>query len=603
MTPLANAISRALIHFVWQGAIAGLSLWVILIALRRRSANSRYVASCAALAAMALMPVITTAILYFAQTAPGATGASAVYGAPIASFTARALGTQPPAVFAWLQAWALPIWSFGVVLFSSRLILGYNHAFTLGRKGRPAGESIVALVARLKRLMGIARPVRVLISSIVETPSVVGWIRPVVLLPAATLIGLTPLQLEAIVAHELGHIKRYDYFVNMLQMLAETLLFYHPAIWWASRRVRLERELCCDDLAVRYSGNALRYARALTVLEKLRLRAPQTAMASTGGPLMYRIQRLTGLTPKEHGPSRLPALFAVTLGILCFALNVSWVRGQDAPGVTVDLGSSSVIHRTRVSYPEAAQKQGITGKVQVEAKLDSTGNVADARVLSGPEELRKAALESVLDWHFTRDAARGTRLITISFTEAGKQVHVGEPRLLEGEWGGQVEGKLISLNQENGEVLKLENAKLFFFEQQQQLTPGQRLEREIGNAQRELEKLRASSAPPEQRAEMELKLQKMKREFEMTQWESSAGRGNLLVGRPLKAIYTLFLPESVRVDLLSRLPVREGDLLSSQLIEQTSAAVRAYDEHLRVQFMTNDEGQIELRISAPNEQR
>src|SRR5207244_2056938 len=153
---------------------------------------------------------------------------------------------------------------------------------------------------------------------------------------------------EAVLAHEIGHIKRYDYLVNMLQMLVEALLFYHPAVWWTSKRIRLERELCCDDLAVRYSGNALRYARALTTLEKLRLRTPSVAMASTGGPLLYRIQRLVGVTSKEYGASRLPMLLALSMGILCTVVGVTWVRAQDSPGVRVDLGASSVIHRTPV---------------------------------------------------------------------------------------------------------------------------------------------------------------------------------------------------------------------------------------------------------------
>src|SRR5205823_4815895 len=117
--------------------------------------------------------------------------------------------------------------------------------------------------------------------------------------------------------------KRYDYLVNMLQMVIETLLFYHPAVWWTSRRIRAERELCCDDLAVRFSGNALRYARALTILEKLRLRTPSAVMASTGGPLLYRIQRLVGVSTREYGPSRLPTMLAIALGVVCFALNVS----------------------------------------------------------------------------------------------------------------------------------------------------------------------------------------------------------------------------------------------------------------------------------------
>src|SRR5207247_1875232 len=152
-----------------------------------------------------------------------------------------------------------------------------------------------------------------------------------------------------------------------------------PAVWWTSKRIRLERELCCDDLAVGSCGDALCYARALTTLEKLRLAAPSMAMSSAGGPLLYRIQRLVGVSSHEYGPSRLPAVLAIGLGLVCFALNVNWVRGQgkliqvpavtevqapavsDAPGVTVDLTTSSVIHRTPVEYPEAALKQGLKG--------------------------------------------------------------------------------------------------------------------------------------------------------------------------------------------------------------------------------------------------
>src|SRR5262249_35414995 len=158
-------------------------------------------------------------------------------------------------------------------------------------------------------------------------------------------------------------------------------------------------------------------ARALSTLERLRLMSPSVAMSSTGGPLLHRIQRLVGGASHEYGPSRMPAIFAVSLGLLCLALHVNWIHGKpqtkaakqelvkdqnpvvrDAPGVTVDLAASSVIHRTPVSYPEFARQHGVTGTVQIEVKLDSTGEVADAKVLSGPEELRRAALQSVLNW-------------------------------------------------------------------------------------------------------------------------------------------------------------------------------------------------------------
>src|SRR5207247_1673092 len=137
--------------------------------------------------------------------------------------------------------------------------------------------------------MGIGRPVRVLMSTLTDGPSVLGWLRPVLLLTPATAMGLTPSELEAVIAHELAHVKRYDYLVNVFQVVAETVFFYHPAVWWTSSRIRLERELCCDDLAVRSCGDPLSYARALTTLEKRRVMAPTMAMASTGGPLLYRI--------------------------------------------------------------------------------------------------------------------------------------------------------------------------------------------------------------------------------------------------------------------------------------------------------------------------
>src|SRR5204862_7224915 len=119
----------------------------------------------------------------------------------------------------------------------------------------------------------------------VPVPAVLGGVRPVVLLPASAVTGLTPLQLDALLAHELAHVRRYDYLVNVLQSVIETLLFYHPAVWWVSRRVRDEREHCCDDLAVTVCGDAHAYATALLDMERLRGVAPAWAMAAAGGSL------------------------------------------------------------------------------------------------------------------------------------------------------------------------------------------------------------------------------------------------------------------------------------------------------------------------------
>ncbi len=147
-----------------------------------------------------------------------------------------------------------------------------------------------------------------------DVPTVIGWLKPTVLLPMSALAGLSPLQVEAILAHELAHVRRHDYFVNLLQTLLETLLFYHPAVWWVSGQVRVERENCCDDLAVSLCGDPVVYASALADLEELRGPASRLVMAASGGVLLNRVRRLlTG--PAQHA-GRGPAWLAGTSAAL-----------------------------------------------------------------------------------------------------------------------------------------------------------------------------------------------------------------------------------------------------------------------------------------------
>lgn len=448
MTALAQALRTALLHFLWQGLAVALVLWMALFLLRKRSAQSRYLASCAALGILAVLPAVTAGVVYQAPAA----GPAGALPAPLTG-TASGGATLAPgfAALNWmvrLEPWALPLWSAGVLLFSLRLVWGCRRVSAMRRRGKPADAGILAIVAGLGARMGLARPVRVLTAALPDGPSVAGWLRPVLLLPPAAVLGLTPQQLEAVLAHELAHIRRYDHLVNAVQTLVETLLFYHPAVWWTSARIRDERELCCDDLAVRACGDALCFARALTKLERLRVMTPAAALGSTGGPMMHRVQRLIGAGHQECAPSKLSGIVAFSLGLACLALNVHWARGQeqprqtglsitvpyhegDAPGVTVDLGGASVLHRTSVAYPEAARNSGIQGTVAVEVTLDAIGNVSDARVLSGPMELRKAVMSSVLDWHFTQDAAGSTRTVNVTFQRAAEasapDVHTTAP--------------------------------------------------------------------------------------------------------------------------------------------------------------------------------
>jgi beta-lactamase regulating signal transducer with metallopeptidase domain len=162
------------------------------------------------------------------------------------------------------------------------------------RRAKAAPAAWQRRARRLAASLGVHPAAPLLASRAVDVPMVIGWIRPVILLPAAALAGLGPAALEAVLVHELEHIRRRDYLVNLLQSLAEVLLFYHPAVWWVSRQVRLEREHCCDDAAVTHCGDPLLYARALTSLEELRHSPeprPALALAATGGILTPSLPR------------------------------------------------------------------------------------------------------------------------------------------------------------------------------------------------------------------------------------------------------------------------------------------------------------------------
>jgi beta-lactamase regulating signal transducer with metallopeptidase domain len=337
MTAITQAISEALLHFVWQGAAVALLVWFTLAILGRRPARLRYAVSCAGLSVMSALPFITAFWVYRARGAAGPSiGEAAIAdGAVSAMLAAPAL---LPRLLAAIEAWALPVWSLGVMILAIRFICSATHVANLKRSGEPVSHALAESASRLARRMGIMKSLQVLTSALADTPSVVGFLKPVILFPPAALLNLSAAQLESIVAHELAHIRRHDYLVNLLQTIAETLLFYHPAIWWVSSRIRTERELCCDDMVVEICGDPVGYARTLTQLERLRLGSPSLALMSTGGPLMYRIQRLTGVAEYQPAPKASAAL-AAGLAMVCFLMNAHWAKAQGGREGEVKLDS------------------------------------------------------------------------------------------------------------------------------------------------------------------------------------------------------------------------------------------------------------------------
>jgi beta-lactamase regulating signal transducer with metallopeptidase domain/HEAT repeat protein len=188
-------------------------------------------------------------------------------------------------------------WLIGLVLVSARMIYGVAQSRRIVRGAAKSSHELETILARLANRVGVGRAVRVLESVHVNVPMVIGWVRPVIIVPASILTGLAPWQLEMLLAHELSHVRRYDFLVNMLQTVIETLLFFHPAAWWLSERIREERENCCDDIAVSIcGGDRQAYTSTLLALEESRDTSPVFAAAADGnsdrGTLLRRAMRL-----------------------------------------------------------------------------------------------------------------------------------------------------------------------------------------------------------------------------------------------------------------------------------------------------------------------
>jgi beta-lactamase regulating signal transducer with metallopeptidase domain len=181
--------------------------------------------------------------------------------------------------------------------------------------------------ALLHRL-GVSRAVKLLESARLTVPAVVGWLRPAILLPVGALSGLTPSQLEAVLAHELAHVRRYDYLVGLLQALLETLLFYHPAVWWVSGRIRQESEYCCDDIALGACPDRRNYAEALAKVVELHLAMPHLAPAATAGQVVPRIRRILGL-PAAGSPAGHRWLSAF-LALICLSTTALIIHNGSA---------------------------------------------------------------------------------------------------------------------------------------------------------------------------------------------------------------------------------------------------------------------------------
>jgi beta-lactamase regulating signal transducer with metallopeptidase domain/protein involved in polysaccharide export with SLBB domain len=325
-----HRIGWTLIHSTWQGVAVALILLIVLRLMRDGSAGARYLVSCAALAA-----VITMAAATFVAIGPNAAGpivSERMDGAIV--LPSAPLALQQPTTAMDVRAThrdllgvVVAAWAVGVITIGLWHVGGWLWLCRL-RRGAQIHSWDDAL-ARLRGRLRISRGVRLIETIAIDTPAVVGVIRPVIFVPLGVFSGLSPQQVEAILAHELAHVRRHDYLINLMQAAIETLMFYHPAVWWISSRIRFERENCCDDIAANACGDARGYAMALAKIEERRVTdVPRLVTAATGGSLVFRIRRILHL-PQVDRANMFRSLAAAVIAISLIAAPLVVMGQQD----------------------------------------------------------------------------------------------------------------------------------------------------------------------------------------------------------------------------------------------------------------------------------
>ncbi|HEX7964760.1 MAG TPA: M56 family metallopeptidase [Gammaproteobacteria bacterium] len=391
-TPFAYHLGWTLLHFLWQGLLVAAIYACLRSVMADASPQARYVLSLGALALLAVLPLIT--FLYLlgtpveVHTITGyAAGTHAVMPPQSATFSESLRVLLHP-----LVPWTVPAWSAGVALLGFKSLAGWYQARMLTRHASHAApDAWQETVARLAAQVGVRVRIHLMVTARVAVPCVVGWLKPVILLPPAALTGLTTLQLEMVLAHELSHIRRHDYLVNLLQVAVETLLFYHPAVRWISRDARRERELCCDDSAVHACGDALHYAHALTDLATLRAGDMSPALGINGGDLALRVERL--ITP--HHAATAPRLASVMLAsALCLSgfLALASARHMPMPllqGFTLPM--PQLLQSSAYREPVTVQR-ALLAPTQARAELPAAGRLPR---LAGKGSLTPALLGEV----------------------------------------------------------------------------------------------------------------------------------------------------------------------------------------------------------------
>jgi beta-lactamase regulating signal transducer with metallopeptidase domain/biopolymer transport protein ExbD len=339
MNVLIESLGWTLLHSLWEGTLIWLALRATLVILARRSASLRCTAGCAALAFAVLGFWVTFVQVEVTEQRTVATPFISANAAPkeappnvhpeaLSGISIPSVPGRMKGVVAMLLPWLVLFWAIGCAWSSVKMAVAWRSARRLVRTSHLRVSAW--LEARFQELvlqMGIGRIVQIGESALVDGPSVVGWLKPIVLVPVGAFSGLDPTQIDGLLAHELAHVLRHDFAINLLQSICDVLFFYHPAISAISQGIRVERENACDDIAVGISGDPRGYASALAKLEEAR--CPSAVMAANGGgSLLDRVRRLV-VAPAVPQRGFLAASWVSFVGVL-----FTFVTVLVTPGVT-----------------------------------------------------------------------------------------------------------------------------------------------------------------------------------------------------------------------------------------------------------------------------
>jgi len=352
----AETWGLTLLHSIWQGAAWSVLLFIAFRFIRQ--STSRYLAGILAMCGLLVTMIITLFVLMPSDAAP----VQVFAGQPdlFFLFDEDAAGTSFLSSIQWLLPWFLNFWMLGTLLFIIRTIAGMHYMHRIEKYGNPEiPADWQAMIDRISDNLGIRRPLKVLDSMHVDMPMVYGYFKPVLFLPATYMSGLSAAQLEAVFAHELAHIRRHDFLVNLIQRMVEAVLFFNPFVWWISQNISNERERCCDDLAVEYCSDRRIYVRALSQLELYRSAHHGLAMglASDRSDLLHRMRRLIEPDYREGGQYRL-VILAVIITFFWFGfkmIDTSAKTGENPKEVV----ERSMLEATVLPSMNYQQKQAV----------------------------------------------------------------------------------------------------------------------------------------------------------------------------------------------------------------------------------------------------